>query len=154
MSIHYYAGGNTKSLAKHDIRGLARHARDGQHFLHCARNLAAVIRQDFLRGANEGLGFVVEEAGRMNISRQYLWARRREIVDRWIFLEQAWRHRVDQFVGGLRGKDRCNQKFPWRAMVQRRLYVGIHLVKQPYNFFDACLALGGRSGTHDMLLLG
>ncbi len=60
-----------------------------------------------------------------------------------IFAEQAGCHFIDAFIGTLRRKDRGHQKLPRIRMMQGAGRVGIHLVQNLENLFDARGAFGG-----------
>ena len=50
------------TTAENHVRGLARRSRNGQHLIHGLGNLAAEIREDLARRADQRLGLVVEES--------------------------------------------------------------------------------------------
>ena len=62
VGIHDNARGDAIGSAQHYVGCLSRHTRQGQHFLHGSRDLAAKIGHQFLGRANDVLGLVAEKA--------------------------------------------------------------------------------------------
>ena len=102
MRVHNHSFVHLVTTAEDYVGGLSGGAWNGQHFLHGFGHLAAKVRDDFASGADQRLGFVVEEARGADIVREFGLIRGREIGHGWIFLKQAGRHFVDALVGALR----------------------------------------------------
>src|SRR5258708_105120 len=62
VSVDHDAFGDLEPRAEDYVSGLAGYAWKGEEVVHVERDLAAEVGDDFLRGADNGLRFVAEEA--------------------------------------------------------------------------------------------
>ena len=147
VGIHDNARRYPVSGSEHHVGSLASGPGNREHLFHGFRHGAVKLAGDALRGADDGLGLVVEEAGAANIVCQHLGADGSEILWRGVFLEQSGGDFVDALIGALRREDGGDEQFPRVAMQERARGVGVHAVEPGENFGDSGLALGCGFGT-------
>lgn len=129
VRVDHYPFSLTKAHAEDHIGGFARRTGNGDEFGQRLGNLAAKLLRNFLGCALNGFGLVTEEAGGLDQLLE-LCGRGFGHVDRSReAAEQLRRNHVHADIGALRGKDRRDQQFPWRAVVQRADGIGVGLVK-------------------------
>jgi len=147
VGIHHDAFQDAVGAAKHYVGCFARGAGNSEQVLHAARNLAAEVRENLPGGANQRLGFVVEEPGGPDVLSQFGLIRAGEIGHGRIFLEQAGRHFVYALVRALSGENSGYQKLPRIAVKQRNLNARVHRVQALHDLANPRGAVGGGFGT-------
>src|SRR5437867_2108512 len=101
MRIHDDAGSDAEGIAEHDIRRLARHARQAEQLIKCRWHAAFESLADEAASALNRFGLVAEKAGGVNVALHFR-ARRFDIVfAAAIFSEQIRSHQVDALIGTL-----------------------------------------------------
>ena len=151
MCIHNHSGRHLERRAQHDVGGLARRARNGQQLVHRLGHLAAEVRENLARRADQRFRFVVEEARGSDILRQLRLVRAGQVSHGRVFLEKPGRHLVDALIGALSRKNGRNQKLPGVPVQQRDGRLRVHLVQQCQNVLDPGGSLGGIFRTQDSL---
>ena len=110
VRIHHHAAGDAVGCAQDYVGGFARHAGQGEQFLHGFRDFAAEVVHDFGGGADDVLRFVAEEAGGMNLPLQFFLRQGDEILRGGVLAKEFRRDLVHALVSALRGEDGGDEK--------------------------------------------
>src|SRR5258708_5165225 len=133
MRVHHDSGRDPITGTEHHVRRLACRPGDTQHLFHGLRHLPAEFVDHALRGADDGLGLVIEEPGAAYVIRQHLRTHRGEIAWRGVLGEEAGRDFVHALIGALRRQNGSHQEFRRIVMEQRAGGAGDRLGYHLFN---------------------
>jgi len=129
VCVDDYSFGLFEGDAQDDVGGFASRAWDRDQFGERLGNLAMEVGKDFVSGAVDGFGLVVEEAGGADESfelRQGCFGHGRRSREA---LEEFRCDHVDADIGALCGEDGGDQQFPGRGVDEGALDGGIGFVE-------------------------
>jgi hypothetical protein len=136
VSIDRQAG-HAEGVAQDDVGSLAPDARQPDEVVHGARDLAAVVRNDRRRHADQRPRLGPEESGGLNLRLEFVGRRPRQRARIGVASKESWRDLVDAFVGALRRQNRRDQQFV--GVAEMKLGVRVRMLRRQRREDAACI---------------
>ncbi len=142
VSVDDDAASDVEAGAEDDIGGFAGGSGDGEEVFDVGGDFTVEDGEDALGGGDDVFGFIVVEAGGVNVLAHFLLSGGGEVFDGGVFGEEGGGDFVDAFVGALGTEDGGDQEFPGVGVVEGAGDVGIHVVKYGQDLVETGLLIG------------